>query len=55
MLGLGMDEPDEDEDVQIEVSGVPFTAEEDFLDKYGSAYSLKFNENKEVELTALEA
>ncbi len=50
-----MDEFDEDEDRQIEVDGVPFIAEEDFLEKYGSAYSLKFNENEQVELTALNA
>ncbi len=50
-----MDEPDEDDDVQIEVNGVPFTAEEDFLEKYGKTYSLQFNENKEVVLTPLNA
>jgi len=55
VLGLGIDEADEDEDVQIEVSDVPFIAEEDFLTKYGKDFSLVFNENKEVVLTALSA
>jgi len=52
VLGLGMDEPDEDDDKQIEVNGVPFIAEEDFLDKYGKDFSLTFGENKEVVLAA---
>ncbi|ACS81578.1 conserved hypothetical protein [Maridesulfovibrio salexigens DSM 2638] len=55
MLGLGIDEADEDDDVQIEVSDVPFIAEEDFLTKYGKDFSLSFSENKEVVLTALSA
>lgn len=50
-----MDEFDEDEDVRIDVDGTPFIAEEDFLTKYGKEYSLAFNENKEVVLTALNA
>nr|WP_239057737.1 hypothetical protein [Pseudodesulfovibrio sp. JC047] len=53
MLGLGMDEADEDDDERIEIEGVPFTAEEDFLEKYGTAYSLGFNDHKEVVLTPL--
>lgn len=53
MLGLGIDEADEDEDVRIMVSDVPFIAEKDFLSKYGKKYSLGFNENKEVSLTPL--
>lgn len=55
VLGLGIDEAEEDEDVQIEISDVPFIAEEDFLAKYGKDFSLVFNENKEVVLTALSA
>lgn len=51
MLGLGIDEPDEDEDIQIEVDDVPFIAEEDFLTKYGKKYALNFSDNKEVVLT----
>jgi hypothetical protein len=51
VLGLGIDEPDEDEDARIEVDDVPFIAEEDFLTKYGKKYSLSFGDNKEVVLT----
>ncbi len=47
-----MDEPDEDEDVQIDINGVPFAAEKDFLEKYGTSFTLKYGENKEVVLTA---
>jgi iron-sulfur cluster insertion protein len=47
-----MDEPDEDEDMQIEVNGVPFIAEEDFLNKHGKKFSLTFSDKKEVVLTA---
>ncbi|SKA67159.1 iron-sulfur cluster insertion protein [Desulfobaculum bizertense DSM 18034] len=55
MLGLGMDEPEEDDDEQIEVNDVPFIADEDFLLKYGHKFELSFSEKKEVVLTALEA
>ena len=48
-----MDEADEDEDEQLTVQDVPFIAEEDFLMKHGSAFSLTFNDNKEVVLAAL--
>ena len=50
-----MDEFDEDEDVQIDIDGVPFAAEQDFLDKYGKSFTLSYGENKEVVLTANEA
>ncbi|ADP87251.1 hypothetical protein [Nitratidesulfovibrio vulgaris] len=49
-----MDELDEDEDEQIEVNGVPFSANKDFLVKYGTAYSLTFGENREVVLSPVE-
>lgn len=55
MLGLGMDEPEEDDDEQIEVNDVPFIADEDFLLKYGHKFELSFSDKKEVVLTALEA
>lgn len=55
MLGLGMEEMDEDEDKKIEIDGVPFIAADDFLLKYGRDYALSFNEDKQVVLTALEA
>ncbi len=48
-----MDEVDEDEDEQLDVDGVNFIAENDFLLKYGSAFELTLNENKEVVLTPL--
>ena len=53
MLGLGMEEMDEDEDKKIEIDGVPFIAADDFLLKYGKDYALSFNEDKQVVLTAL--
>ena len=55
VLGLGMDEFDEDEDEQIDIDGVPFAAEKDFLEKYGTAFTLSYGENKEVVLTANQA
>lgn len=55
MLGLGIDEADEDEDLRIDVNDVPFIAEKDFVSKYGKKYSLTFSESKEVVLTPLEA
>ena len=51
----GMDEMDEDEDEKILIDDVPFIADNDFLTKYGKAYELSFNEDKQVVLTALEA
>ena len=47
-----MDEPDEDEDEQMDIDGVPFAAEKDFLDKYGTSFTLKYVDNNEVGLTA---
>nr|WP_273525183.1 ErpA-related iron-sulfur cluster insertion protein [Mailhella massiliensis] len=55
MLGLGMDERDEDEDEKVVVEDVPFIADNDFLMKYGKAFELSFNEDRQVVLTALEA
>ncbi|MDD2967717.1 MAG: hypothetical protein PHN64_09635 [Desulfovibrionaceae bacterium] len=53
MLGLGIDEMDEDEDEQISIKNIPFIAEKDFLMKYGTAFELTMNEHKEVVLTPL--
>ena len=47
-----MDEMDEDEDIKISVDNIPFIAEESFLIKYGKNYTLKFDKNKQVVLTA---
>lgn len=49
-----MDEPDEDEDVQTTIDDVPFVAEKDFLTKYGTAFSLSYNDNREVVLSPVE-
>jgi hypothetical protein len=53
VLGLGIDEMDEDEDEQISIKNIPFIAEKDFLIKYGTAFELTMNEQKEVVLTPL--
>ena len=53
ILGLGMDEMDEDEDEQIVIKEIPFVAEKDFLLKYGTDFALDFSDKKEVVLTAL--
>ena len=55
MLGLGMEEMDEDEDEKIMVGDLPFIAEKDFLLKYGQKFSLSFNDDKQLVLTALAA
>lgn len=55
MLGLGMEEMDEDEDEKIDVNGVPFIAEDSFLLKYGRNFDLSFNDDKQVVLTALDS
>lgn len=55
MLGLGMEEMDEDEDEKIEIDGVPFIADSSFLLKYGKRFDLAFNEDKQVTLTALDS
>ena len=47
-----MEEMDEDEDEKIVVEDVPFIADRDFLTKYGNAYELSFNEDRQVVLTA---
>lgn len=52
MLGLGLEEQDADEDVRVDVQGVPFIAEKDFLVKHGVSFTLSFNENNEVLLFA---
>ena len=53
MLGLGMEEMDEDEDEKIMISNLPFIAEKDFLLKYGNKFSLTLNEEKQLVLTSL--
>ena len=53
-LGLGLDAPDEEEDVQTTVHNVPFVAEKDFVLKHGSTFSLSFSDDKGVMVTAEE-
>lgn len=49
-----MDEPDEDEDEQVSIKDIPFVAEKDFLEKYGTAFNLGLDENKQVALSVAE-
>lgn len=53
MLGLGTDEPDEEDDERIDVKGVPFIAEKDFLLNHGGTYELTLNEDRQMVLKAL--
>ena len=55
MLGLGMDEADEEEDEQIDVKEVPFIASSNFLLKYGKNFDLHLDDASQVILTALDA
>lgn len=55
MLGLGMDEADEEEDEQISVNEVPFIASRDFLLKYGKNFDLHPDDAGQVILAALDA
>ena len=57
VLGLGMEEYDEDDDEikYLEIDNIKFMADEDFLVKYGRSFDLSFNENREVVLKALGA
>ena len=55
MLGLGMDEADEEEDEQISVNEVPFIASRDFLLKYGKNFDLHLDDAGQVILAALDA
>ncbi len=55
MLGLGMDEADEDEDERILIKDIPFAAERDFLEKYGVSFNLGLDENRQVVLSVAES
>lgn len=50
MLGLGMDEPDEDEDETVIIQEVPFVAEKSFLEKNGNIFRIYLNDDKKVSL-----
>ena len=54
VLGLAMEEMDEDEDESVVVEDVTFIADSDFLLRYGRTFALGFNEEKQVEVRALE-
>ena len=54
VLGLAMEEMDEDEDESTVVEDVTFIADSDFLLRYGRKFALGFNEEKQVEVRALE-
>ena len=53
ILGLGIEEMDEDEDEKTVVAGLPFIAETDFLLRYGRSFAVTFNESGQIEVTAL--
>ena len=54
VLGLAMEEMDGDEDESVQVEDVTFIADGDFLLRYGRKFALGFNEEKQVEVRALE-
>lgn len=53
MLGLAIEEMDEDEDEKIEINGVPFIAESDFLQRYGKEFKASFNDEGQMVVEAL--
>ena len=55
ILGLGIDECDEDEDEKIMVADVPFIADADFLLRYGREFSVCFNAEGQIAVEALAA
>ena len=55
ILGLALEEMDEDEDESMTVEDVTFIADSDFLLRYGRKFALTFNEEKQVEVRALES
>lgn len=52
MLGLGMDERDNDDEF-LDVDGVPFIAEKGFLDRYGRVFALSLNEKQQPVLSTI--
>ena len=55
ILGLALEEMDEDEDESVKVEDVTFIADSDFLLRYGRKFSLGLNEEKQVEVKALDS
>lgn len=50
-----MDEADEDEDEQMLIKDIPFVAERDFLEKYGTSFNLGLDGNRQVVLSVAES
>lgn len=55
ILGLALEEKDEDEDESVDVEDVTFIADSDFLLRYGRSFALIFNDEKQVEVKALDS
>ena len=55
ILGLALEEMDEDEDQSVTVEDVTFIADSDFLLRYGRTFALTFNEEGQVEVKALDS
>ena len=55
ILGLALEEKDEDEDESVDVKDVTFIADSDFLLRYGRKFALTFNDEKQVEVKALDS
>ena len=55
ILGLAIEEMDEDEDEKVEIEGVPFIADADFLLRYGREFKAAFNEEGMMVVEALAA
>ena len=55
ILGLALEEKDEDEDEGVVVEDVTFIADSDFLLRYGRKFALAFNDEKQVEVRALDS
>ena len=55
ILGLALEEKDEDEDEGVVVEDVTFIADSDFLLRYGRKFALVFNDEKQVEVRALDS
>lgn len=55
ILGLALEEKDEDDDESVDVEDVTFIADSDFLLRYGRKFALTFNDEKQVEVKALES
>jgi iron-sulfur cluster insertion protein len=49
-LNLGLDEMNEDEDEKLMLGDVPFIAEKDFLEKYGTQFQITMNETGDFAL-----